>query len=562
MLLSLHIENMAVIRRMDADFDRGFTAITGETGAGKSVMMESFYLLAGAKADRELIRHGEDRATVSALFSELSDATLSSLELFGVFPDDEGCLELSRTVSTDGKNVCRINGKAVSLSLLRDTFPYLLHIHTQEDNGFLRREGSELSILDIAAHNDAEKEAYSLLYRKLTSIAREIDALRMDESEKIRTLETLRHQLSEIDAVAPKSGEEEALFEEKLRLRHSEKIAKQAGFAYRALRGAEKGNACYIIDRAAASLRTITEVLPEAGEIADALEGHLVEIEALADRIDLFSDFGGADPTEALDRVETRLAELSKLTRKYGGTLEKVIAFANDARERLATIEGADDRISELEEEYNAVKKEACVAADSLRKTREATAKRLEKEIVDNLRALDMPAAELRIDVTAKMRDGDPIFTESGTDDVVFMASVNVGEPYIPIAKNASGGEMSRIMLAIKTVIAAHDGLPTVIFDEVDTGVSGKTSRKIGFSLLASAKNAQILSITHSAQIASLAHRHLLVYKQEKEGRTESSVKLLSEEERIEELARILGGIAVTESQREAARDMLRGTDL
>ncbi len=562
MLLSLHIENMAVIRRMDADFDRGFTAITGETGAGKSVMMESLYLLAGAKADRELIRHGEDRATVSALFSELSDATLSSLELFGVFPDDEGCLELSRTVSTDGKNVCRINGKAVSLSLLRDTFPYLLHIHTQEDNGFLRREGSELSILDIAAHNDAEKEAYSLLYRKLTSIAREIDALRMDESEKIRTLETLRHQLSEIDAVAPKSGEEEALFEEKLRLRHSEKIAKQAGFAYRALRGAEKGNACYIIDRAAASLRTITEVLPEAGEIADALEGHLVEIEALADRIDLFSDFGGADPTEALDRVETRLAELSKLTRKYGGTLEKVIAFANDARERLATIEGADDRISELEEEYNAVKKEACVAADSLRKTREATAKRLEKEIVDNLRALDMPAAELRIDVTAKMRDGDPIFTESGTDDVVFMASVNVGEPYIPIAKNASGGEMSRIMLAIKTVIAAHDGLPTVIFDEVDTGVSGKTSRKIGFSLLASAKNAQILSITHSAQIASLAHRHLLVYKQEKEGRTESSVKLLSDEERIEELARILGGIAVTESQREAARDMLRGTDL
>lgn len=562
MLLSLHIENMAVIRRMDADFDRGFTAITGETGAGKSVMMESLYLLAGAKADRELIRHGEDRATVSALFSELSDATLSSLELFGVFPDDEGCLELSRTVSTDGKNVCRINGKAVSLSLLRDTFPYLLHIHTQEDNGFLRREGSELSILDIAAHNDAEKEAYSLLYRKLTSIAREIDALRMDESEKIRTLETLRYQLSEIDAVAPKSGEEEALFEEKLRLRHSEKIAKQAGFAYRALRGAEKGNACYIIDRAAASLRTITEVLPEAGEIADALEGHLVEIEALADRIDLFSDFGGADPTEALDRVETRLAELSKLTRKYGGTLEKVIAFANDARERLATIEGADDRISELEAEYNAVKKEACVAADSLRKTREATAKRLEKEIVDNLRALDMPAAELRIDVTAKMRDGDPIFTESGTDDVVFMASVNVGEPYIPIAKNASGGEMSRIMLAIKTVIAAHDGLPTVIFDEVDTGVSGKTSRKIGFSLLASAKNAQILSITHSAQIASLAHRHLLVYKQEKEGRTESSVKLLSDEERIEELARILGGIAVTESQREAARDMLRGTDL
>lgn len=562
MLSSLHIENMAVIRRMDADFDRGFTAITGETGAGKSVMMESLYLLAGAKADKDLIRHGEDRATVSALFSELSETTVKVLSEIGVSPDDEGCLELSRTVSADGKNVCRINGKAVSLSSLRDVFPCLLHIHSQEDNGFLRREGSELAVLDIVAHNGKEREAYSLLYHKLLSIGREIDALRMDESEKIRTLEMLRYQLSEIDAVSPTLGEEEALFDEKLRLRHIEKIAKQAGFAYRALRGAEKGNACYIIDRAAASLRTLTEVLPEAGEIADALEGHLGEIEALADRIDLFSDLGGVDPTEALDRVETRLSELAKLTRKYGGTLDKVISFAEDARERLATIEGADDRIFELEKEYSAVKTDALAAAEMLRKTREAAARQLEQQIVKNLRALDMPSAEFRIDVTTRLREGEPVFTEYGTDDVVFMAAVNVGEPYVAIAKSASGGEMSRIMLSIKTVIAAHDGLPTVIFDEVDSGVSGKTSRKIGFALLDSAKKSQILSITHSAQIASLAHRHLLVFKQEKEGRTESSVKLLSGEERVEELARILGGIAVTESQREAARDMLRGNDL
>ena len=562
MLSSLHIENMAVIRRMDADFDRGFTAITGETGAGKSVMMESLYLLGGAKADRELIRHGEERASVSALFSELSLETLSSLSALGVFPDEDGCLELSRTVSLDGKNVCRVNGRAVSLSVLREVFPLLLHIHSQEDNGFLRHEGSELAVLDIAAHNEEEREAYAVFYRKLTCLRHEIEKLQMDESEKLRTVETLRYQLEEIDAVSPKLGEEDALFDEKLRLRHIEKISKQASFAYRALRGAEKGNACYIIDRAAASLRTLADVLPEAVEIADALEGHLSEIEALADRIDLFSDLGGADPTEALDAVETRLAALAKLTRKYGGTLEKVIAFASDARERLETLEGADERIKELEAEYNTVKTEALKAAEALRKTRKDAALRLEGESVQTLRTLDMPKAEFHIRVFEALKDGDPLFTEKGTDDVVFMAAVNVGEPFVPIAKSASGGAMSRIMLAIKTVIASHDGLPTVIFDEVDSGVSGKTSRKIGFSLLASAKRAQILSITHSAQIASLAHRHLLVYKEEKEGRTESSVKLLSEEERIEELARILGGIAVTDAQREAARDMLRLVEL
>lgn len=562
MLSSLHIENMAVIRRLDADFDQGFTVITGETGAGKSVMMESLYLLAGAKADKEMIRHGEDRAVVSALFSSLSEATLASLATLDVVPDEEGCLSLSRTVSLDGKNICRVNGKTVSLAVLKEAFPCLLHIHSQDDNGFLRREGSELAVLDSAAHNEKERETYCALFDKLTALRRDIAKLCMDESEKIRTLETLRYQLSEIDAVAPKPGEEEALFEEKLRLRHIEKIAKQAGFAYRALRGAEKGNACYIIDRAAASLRTLSEVLPEADEIADALENHLVEIEALAERIDLFSDLGGVDPTEALDNVETRLSSLAKLTRKYGGTLEKVIGFAEDARARLTMIEGADARISELEKEAAAVKAEALKAAGALRETRVNAAERLEREIAQNLRALDMPSAEFNISVTERMRDGEPVLDENGADDVVFLAAVNVGEPFVSIAKSASGGEMSRIMLAIKTVIAAHDGLPTVIFDEVDSGVSGKTSRKIGFSLLASAQNAQILSITHSAQIASLAHRHLLVYKQEKDGRTESSIKLLSKDERIEELARILGGIAVTDAQREAARDMLRGADL
>lgn len=562
MLASLHIENMAVIRRLDADFDRGFTVITGETGAGKSVMMQSLFWLAGAKADRELIRHGEDRATVSALFSELSAATCAALDAIGVSPDEEGCLELSRTLSADGRSTCRINGRTVSLALLRDAFPLLLHIHSQDDNGLLKREGSELSILDTVAHNEEAREGYRTLYRRLVSLKNEIERLQMDEGEKLRTVETLRYQVDEISAVAPKAGEEDALFDEKLRLKHIEKIAKQAGFAYRALRGAEKGNACYIIDRAIAALTTLTEVLPEAGEIADALSHHLSEIEALADRVDLFADLGGADPTEALDNVETRLAELARLSRKYGGSIERVIAFEEDARARLEALLGADDRIAELEREYDELYREAEAAALALHETRATVARKMESEIAETLRALDMPRAEFRVELREERREGRRVLHESGFDDAVFLAAVNVGEPFVEIARSASGGEMSRIMLAIKTVIARHDGLPTVIFDEVDSGVSGKTSRKIGLSLLASAQAAQVLSITHSAQIASLAHRHLLVCKQEKEGRTESSVRLLSEEERVEELARILGGIAVTDAQRAAARDMLHGVDV
>lgn len=557
MLASLHIENMAVIRSLNADFDRGFTAITGETGAGKSVMMQSLYLLSGAKAERELIRHGEERATVTALFSELSSTTLAALDALGVFPDEDGCLSLSRTVGIDGKSVCRLNGHTVSLSVLRETLPLLLHIHSQEDNSLLRRQGSETALLDAVAHNAAQKEAYLVQYRRLLAVKAEMDRLRMDEGEKLRTLESLRYQIAEIEEVSPKTGEEDALFEEKMRLRHIEKIAKQAGFAYRALRGAEKGNACYIIDRAAASLRTLSEVLPESTEIADALEEHLVEIEALSERIDSLYDLGGADPTEALDRVETRLADLARLSRKYGGTVEKVIAYAEEARAKLASLEGADGRIAELEKEHAAIHAEAMMAAEALHNTRKEAATLLEKEIAECLRALDMPAAKFKIEFGDERKH----LSEEGFDAPMLLAAVNVGEPFVPVARSASGGEMSRIMLAIKTVIARHDGLPTVIFDEVDSGVSGKTSRKIGYSLLSSAENAQILSITHSAQIASLAHRHLLVYKQERDGRTESSVRLLSEEERVEELSRILGGIAVTDSQRAAARDMLKGID-
>ena len=559
MLSSLYIENLAVIKRLSLELFDGFTALTGETGAGKSVMMESLYLLMGERADRELIRHGEEKATVSALFTDLPSSVCEELDALGIEPDEDGTLSLSRSFGTDGRNTCRVNSRPVSLSVFREISPLLLHIHSQDDAGLLKKAGGELSILDSAAHNEEERTAYRVLYERLLSLSREAQRLRMDESERIRTEENLRFAIAEINAVAPVADEEEALFDEKLRLRHIEKISKQTSFAYRALRGAEKGNACYILDRAAAALRSVADVLPEAGNEAQTIEGLLSELEEVASRIPALADTGDRDPSAALDEVEGRLAELSKLKRKYGASLSDVIAYRDSAEERLSLLLGSADALAKVEREYAHVLDELSKSAARLSETRKAAADVLEREIAEALRALDMPSVRFRIALSEKKGREDIPFDSSGGDEVAFMIAVNPGEPELPVVRSVSGGEMSRILLAIKTVIASHDGLPTVIFDEVDSGVSGKTSRKMGFSLKNSSRSAQILCITHSAQIASLADRHLLVRKEERDGRTESSVCVLEGEARVEELARILGGIAVTESQRSAARDMLLG---
>lgn len=559
MLQSLHIENMAVIRRIDVDFSEGFTVITGETGAGKSVMIDSLKLLLGAKAEKEMIRHGASEAEVSALFYVSSSALISSLDSLGISPDEEGCLAMSRRIREDGKSISRINGKTVSLAILRDAMQYLLHIHGQDDTSFLKQAGSELQILDAAAHNEAEKTAYLSLYRKLLEARRTVERLTMDASEKARTIELLRYQIDDIEAVSPEAGEEDRLFDEKIKLKNIEKIAKQTSFAYRALRGAEKGNACYILDRAVAALRAVEGVVADAGTLADALEEHLSDIEDVAERVKGLTDFEGEDPSLTLDRVEERMAAIAALTRKYGGSETAVLAFLSEAREKLATLEAMEEDHSKAQKEYERLYGETLAAAERLSETRRRAAEGIQAEIADMLHALDMPNAVFRVDLTR--REGNTTFHENGYEDACFMITVNKGEPFVSVSKCASGGETSRIMLAIKSVIARHDGMPTLIFDEVDSGVSGKTSRKIGYTFKKSALGTQILCITHSAQIASLADEHLLVSKGEKEGRTETCVRSLAYEERVEELARILGGIHVTESQRMAARDMLSGTE-
>lgn len=557
MLVSLHIENMAVIRRLDVDLSSGFTVLTGETGAGKSVMIDSLRWLMGAKAERDIIRHGEDHAMVSALFCALPDSVRQMAEEWGIAPDEDGGLQLQRTVFQDGKSVSRINGRVVSLSVLREIAALLLHIHGQDDTGFLKKEGSALAILDSAAHNEQLRQDYAAAYTTLCACRRRREELRLDEDEKLRRMEMLRYQIDEIEAVSPKEGEEDELLDERLRLRNSEKITKQLSFAYRALRGGEKGNVCSVLERSIAALESLSDVLPEAQKAAERLQECLDGIFDTAEELHELSDLGGEDPSKALDRVESRLADIAHLTRKYGGSVEKVIAFGQKAKQELSSLENREADIALCEQQLQKAEKEAEQAALALHLSRQAAATALEGEVTTLLAELDMPKAKFAVRLTLLQQGDKPLLGKSGMEEGAFTVAVNPNEPLIPVEKCASGGEMSRIMLAIKCVIAHHDSLPTLIFDEVDSGVSGKSSRKIGLSLLKTAKNTQIFCITHSAQIASLGQVHLQVTKQEVQGRAESTVHLLEGEARIEELARILGGIHVTEAQRQAARDML-----
>lgn len=557
MISALHIENLAVIKKLDVDFSAGFTVLTGETGAGKSVMLESLRLLLGAKADKELLRHGEAMATVSAVFRDLSAKTKADLFALSVVTDEEGALELQRSFGEDGKSTSRINGRAVSLSVLKEAASLLLHIHGQEDTAFLRKEESALSILDAAAHNERELAAYLFEYEKLENLRRALEKLEIDEAEKERRIETLRYQTEEIKEVSLKKGDEDALFEEKLRLKNIEKITKQTSFSYRALRGGEKGNVCSVLQKVVLSMEALGEFIPRAAEIAEQLEDSLSELDDVAEEIRAMGELDGEDPTEALDRVETRLADIQRLLRKYGPTEDAVLAYLEKSLEELSSLENLDSRREELTARYAEQLAKAEREAEVLHETRAKATLALEDEVSALLEKLDLPKAKFSIGLEKREREDARYLTESGFDTVSFLATLNEGEPMLPINHVASGGEMARIVLALKCVIARHDGLPTVIFDEVDSGVSGKTSRKIGFCLKEASAGIQMLCITHSAQIASLADNHYLMKKQTLDGRTEASVSLLGREERIAELSRILGGIHITDAQRKAAADML-----
>lgn len=556
MLQSLHIENIAVIRNADIDFQPGFTVLTGETGAGKSIVVDSIGLLLGARPQRELIRSGAENAVVSAIFCDINAENTAALAELGVEPDEDGIIFLQRVISSDGRAQTKLNGRTIPVSIQREAGRLLINIHGQHENQMLLDQTKHMIYLDRFADDGGEIKDYKTAYEKMASLRRELNGLERDEREKQRMIDMLNFQIADIDSAKLKEGEDDALEIQRKKIKNIERLEKQVRIVYGALYRGERGaSVCTGLDRAAAALRQLTDIMPEAEELADKLDSFRYDAEDIAERVNNLTDDDIGDPTAALDKIETRLELITRLKRKYGATVEEILQTRQKCADELDEIENSDERAVELKKELDAAEKAAKTAARSLSETRKEAAKRLSARIMEELAYLDMDKTRFDVEV----REAE--MTSDGADEVEFMISANPGEPLKPLGKIASGGELSRVMLAIKSVLAGRENTETMIFDEIDTGVSGKTSHKIGVKLRQSASCGQVLCVTHSAQIAALAQNHLLIVKSVADGHAETTVVPLDREGHIREVARIMGGESVTETVMNTAREMVGYAD-
>ena len=557
MLLSLHIENVAVIKRVDIDFTGGFTALTGETGAGKSIIIDSIGLLLGKKAEREMIRHGESSLMVSGLFGELDGHTLKTLSDFGIDADEDGTILVQRTVSQDGRSQVKINGRTVSISIIKEIMPSLISIHGQSDTHSLTDPKNHLDILDRYSGANELLNKYRVSYERLERIKAEIRDVKAKVGERARMAEILEYQIKDIDSADLHEGEEEELIDKKLKIKNSERINKNATFVFKALKGSEKGSIAFLLDRSISALTQISDVIPECADYAERLRDFLYQAEDIAEEVYAVLEGEETDPDEALNKIEAKLDKISKLKRKYGLTVADILAFRARAAEELSMMENADSVLETLEKDRKEAYCEALALAEELHELRKSSAERLERSVKETLEFLDMPKVVFFASIKEEYKNGEKELYENGCDRIEFFISANKGADSQPLAKIASGGELARIMLALKTAVADKDSVSTIIFDEIDAGVSGKTARKIGIKMLALSRTAQIFTVTHSAQIASLSDTHLLISKGEVADAVQTSVRALNYDERVCELSRILGGIQVTEAQKNAAVDML-----
>lgn len=560
MLWSLSIENIAVAKRLDIDLSKGFTVITGQTGAGKSIIIDSLLLLCGAKNGRELIRTGESRATVTGVFS-CDGAAAERLLSIGYPPDENGEISLMRIINADGRSSAKINNRTVPVSLLKEVAPVLLEIQTQSERNTFADKTAYTSILDSFSDNKCELAEYSEVWGELNNVRNEIAELKKAISEREMMLDILKYQKKEIDSARLSADdEEEKLLRLRTRLKSSEKISKYAAVVTKSLAFSEKGaTAAYLIERAENALEQLSDAIEGADEMVQKLTNYRYEIIDIAERVkDTLSDDDMANPAEKLTQVESRLSLIEKLERKYGSTIAEIKNKRNEIALKIKDLESGDEKLVELEDKAEELKSKAVAIAAEISRKRICAAKAISEEIVSSLKFLDMPKVRFRISVSP-MRDsvGEYALKCDGYDDVDFLISVNTGEEVASLGKVSSGGELSRITLAIKTAMAGKNDSGTLIFDEIDSGVSGGTAEKIGIMLSRLSENAQVISVTHSPQIASIASHHLLIQKNENDGRTESSVREISGDERVSEIARIIGGISVTEKQTAAAREML-----
>ena len=547
MLSLLHIENIAVIERSDISFDRGFNVLTGETGAGKSIVIDAISAILGERAYRDMIRTGTTKASVRAVFTQVPE--LPWFQENGVEYDAETVIQ--REIHLDGKNVCRVNGALVSVSVLRKLGIQLINIHGQHDSASLFDEENHLSFLDSFADNEALRADYLSKYDSVAKLRREIDRMTMDESEKLRRMETLRYQIAEIEKAELEAGEDDALEERRKLLQNAEKLSNGMDEAVECLYGGDDSDgAAGLLAQAEYALAKLARFSESFASFHERVNDLKYQVQDIAEEVRDARDELSYSADE-LEQIEERLDIIHKLRRKYGTTCADILEFLEKARKELDDIEFADDHLENLKKKLRKAEKEAWDAAILLRDNRKKTAVSMSERILTELSQLDMP----RVQFSCEFRETE--LSPNGADAVAFYMSANAGEALKPMSKVASGGELARIMLAMKNVLAEKDDVATLIFDEVDTGVSGRAAQKVAQKLRAVAQHKQVLCVTHLPQLAALANTHLLIAKSEREGRTFTSVTPLDVEGRKRELARIIGGTNITETTLKSAEEML-----
>ena len=548
MLRLLHIENIAVIERADILFERGFNVMTGETGAGKSIVIDAISAILGERAYRDMIRTGTQKAAVRAIFEDVSESKWFADNDVPFAPETT----IQRETYLDGKNVCKVNGVPVTVSVLKQLGIQLINIHGQHDSASLFDENYHLSFLDGFACDDVLLDEYREKYQSVLSLRHEIDRLSMDESEKLRRMETLKYQIEEISRADLKTGEDDTLEARRKLLQNSEKLSEGLQDAACCIDGGDdsEGAAALLSDAERALARvarydeslsqlhdTVSDLMYQVQDVAEQLRDRLYQLSYSADE---------------LEQIEDRLDTIHRLRRKYGATCEDILQFLAKAQKELDEIEFASDRVEQLKGKLQKAEKAAWDAALRLRETRKAAAKGLTARILDELSQLDMKKVQFSCEFT------ETELSPVGADAVAFYMSANLGEALKPLNKVASGGELARIMLALKNVLAEKDHVPTLIFDEVDTGVSGRAAQRVAEKLHEVSKTKQVLCVTHLPQLAALADTHLLIAKGEHDGRTFTTVEPLDLEGRKAELARIIGGTSITETTLQSAAEMMR----
>lgn len=552
MLHLLHIENIAVIEEADIAFSSGFNALTGETGAGKSIVIDAMGAVLGQRTSRDLIRTGAAKAFVSAVFTGVP--SLPALADLSLAPE-EGELLLQREIYADGKNACRINGKPVTVAQLRQIGNQLLNIHGQHDGQQLLDEEQHGAYLDRYGHVEGYLETYGACFAAMEETRRKIRSLQMDEAEKARRVDSLQFQINELERADLKPGEEEALQQRRMLLRNSEKFMSAIQGALWSLSGGDEGGGAVSLLREAedslAGARGLDEQFSQLHQRLTALHSEAYDVaETLRDMESAF-DFS---PQE-LDALESRADQLYRLKKKYGSTVEEMLEYLDQCRSELDRITFAADTVERLQRELQTEYAQVMKAAQLLSGARKAAAKDLELRVQDELRQLDMPRARFSICFAEKEPAAD------GIDEVRFLMSANVGEELKPIQKVASGGELARIMLALKNVLAENETIGTLVFDEVDTGVSGRAAQKVAEKLAQVSRVKQVLCVTHLPQLAAMADVHFSVEKGEREGRTYTSVEELNREQRCRELARLTGGAYITAAMLAGAEELIASAE-